>query len=111
MEMIFTLLMTIMVYIIAGLMQHLPSLAASVGLSAASGALMVSFASAANIISKILYGAVSEKKGPFMTTAVYALLSTAALVVMLFIHQPLVMAVAAFVFGFTFANSSQLRET
>lgn len=106
MEMIFTLLMTIMVYIIAGLMQHLPSLAASIGLSTASGALMVSFASAANIVSKILYGAVSEKKGPFITTTVYALLSTAALVVMLLIHEPLVMAVAAFVFGFTFANSS-----
>ena len=105
-EIVLTLLMTIMVYIIAGLMQHLPSLAASIGLSAASGALMVSFASAANIVSKLLYGAVNEKAGPFKTSGAYALISAAAMAVMLTVHQPLVMAVSSFVFGFTFANSS-----
>ncbi len=105
-EVVLTLLVTVMVYIIAGLMQHLPLLAADAGLSAASGALMVSFASAANIVSKLIYGAVSEKAGPFKTTSAYALISAAAMIVMLTVHQPLVMAVSSFVFGFTFANSS-----
>lgn len=105
-EIILTLLLTVMVYIIAGLMQHLPLLAADAGLTAASGALMVSCASAANIVSKLIYGAVSEKTGPFKTTSAYALISAAAMVVMLTLHQPLIMAVSSFIFGFTFANSS-----
>lgn len=105
-EIILTVLMTIMVFIIAGFMQHLPSFAASMGMATTVGAMMTSFASAANITSKVIYGIASEKKGPFVTTIAYALMSTFALAVMLTVHQPLIMAVSAFVFGFTFANSS-----
>ena len=104
--MILMMLMTVMVYIIASFLQHLPSFAASVGLSTAAGALMVSFASAANITSKIVYGAANEKIGPFRTSIIYAGISALALCVMIFIHQPFIMACASFVFGFTFANSS-----
>ena len=105
-EMISILLFTIFVAIIAAMMQHLPSLGLSLGFTAGVGALMSSMASTANIVSKLMYGALVDKMGGHKTSTLCACINVIAVVLMLTVHTPAVMIASAFLFGFSFANSS-----
>ena len=105
-EMISLLMFAILACIIASFLQHMPSFAVAVGMSAAVGASMSSMASMSNIVSKLMFGVLTDKIGPHKTTLLCAGINIVSIVILLFIHTPLVLAVAAFLFGFTFANSS-----
>ncbi len=105
-EIVLLTVFTVIVYMIASMLQHMPGFALSLGFSAAVGALMTSFASASNIFSKIAYGVLCEKFGPFKSSILYALINCFAIVMMLTIRAPWAMIIGAFLFGFTFANSS-----
>ncbi len=105
-EMISLLLFTIFVCIIAGMLQHLPSFALSLGFTASIGALMSSMASTANIVSKLMYGVLTDKIGSHKTSVFCALINFAAVIMMMLIHTPVTMIAGAFMFGFSFANSA-----
>ncbi len=105
-EMISLLLFTIFVCIIAGMLQHLPSFALSLGFTASIGALMSSMASTANIVSKLMYGVLTDKIGSHKTSVFCALIHFAAVIMMMLIHTPVTMIAGAFMFGFSFANSA-----
>ncbi len=105
-ELVSLMLFAVMVCIAASMLQHLPSYAASLGMAAGIGALMTSCASAANITSKLLYGALSDKIGAFRSTVLCAGVNICSVLIMLMINVPAAMVLAAFMYGFTFANSS-----
>ena len=105
-EMFLVLLFSVFCCVLASVLQHLPSYAASLGFAASVGALMTSAASAANISSKLIYGVASEKAGPFRTSAVCAFISLASIALLITVHTAWAMVLGAFLFGFTFANSS-----
>lgn len=105
-EMISLLLFTIFVCIVAGMLQHLPSFALSLGFTASIGALMSSMASTANIVSKLMYGVLTDKIGSHKTTVLCASINFAAVIMMMLIHTPVTMIAGAFMFGFSFANSA-----
>jgi MFS family permease len=105
-EMISLILFTVFVCILAAMLQHLPSFALSLGFTAGVGALMSSMASTANIVSKLLYGTLTDKIGSHKTTCLCAAINVAAVVMMLAVHTQFTMVLGAFLYGFTFANSS-----
>ena len=105
-EMVSLIVYTVFACVIASMLQHLPAFALSVGLTASVGALMSSMASASNIASKLMFGALTDKLGAHRTTVLCAVINVISVVLMIFVHTPLTMALGAFLFGFTFANSS-----
>ena len=105
-EMICMVIFTALVCIIAGMLQHLPSFALSLGFTAAVGALMSSMASTSNIISKLLYGMLCDKIGAHQTSIICAFINIAAVVLLMFVHTNFTMVLGAFMFGFSFANSA-----
>lgn len=105
-EMISLVLFATIACIIAGMLQHLPSFALSLGFSAAVGALMSSMASAANIVSKLMYGVLTDKLGAHKTSVLCASINMAAVALMMLVHTNVTMIIGAFLFGFTFANSA-----
>lgn len=105
-EMILLVLFTTLVCIIASVLQHLPSFAVSVGFAASVGALMSSSASAANIVSKLMYGVLTDKLGPHKTSILCACISFLAVILIISVHTVWAVVLGAFLFGFTFANSS-----
>lgn len=105
-EMISLVLFTVFVCIMAGMLQHLPSFALSLGFTAAIGAYMSSAASTANIVSKLMYGVLTDKIGVYKTTILCACINIVAVVLLITVHTPVLMVLASFLYGFTFANSS-----
>ena len=105
-KMILLLGFSVFVCIIAGVLQHLPSFALSLGFSASVGALMTSFASAANISSKLMFGVLTDKIGPYRSSLLCSVINIFAVVMLITLHTPVSMVICAFLFGFTFANSS-----
>lgn len=105
-ELVIVMLFAVFVCVIASVLQHLPSYAASLGFAASVGALMTSAASAANISSKLIYGVASEKVGPFKTSAAFAVINLVSIALLLTVRTNWAMILGAFLFGFTFANSS-----
>ncbi|MBQ9823822.1 MAG: MFS transporter [Solobacterium sp.] len=105
-EMISLVVFTVLVCIIAAMLQHLPNFALSLGFTAGVGALMSSMASTTNILSKLMFGALTDKLGAHKTSALCAVINVIAVVMMLTVHTQFTMILGAFLFGFTFANSS-----
>ncbi|MDO4355727.1 MAG: MFS transporter [Clostridia bacterium] len=91
-----------------GLTQHLPGFAESEGLSAATGAAMVSAAMLGNLSSKLIIGVVSDWAGPIR--ACLAMLSACLLALVLLLACPtgtLILALAAaYLFGFIYSVCS-----
>ena len=115
-EMICIMTFTLLVYIVAAMFQHIPSFGLSIGFTASVSALMSSFASASNIVSKLLYGSLCDKLGAHQTSMCWAAINIISVIMMLTIRTPLTMVIGAFMFGFSFANSSSalsilVRET
>ncbi len=105
-QMIGLFFFSMIVCIIASMLQHLSSFAVSLGMTAAVGALMTSTASAANIVSKLIYGVMTDRVGPYKSSLFCAAVNVAAVVILITVHTPAAMVIASFMFGFTFANSS-----
>ncbi len=100
------MLFTVNVCIIAGFLQQMPSFAISIGMTAAIGASMASAASLANILSKLMYGVLTDKIGPHKSSLLCACINLVSIFMLLFIHTPFSVVLSAFLYGFSFANSA-----
>ena len=100
------MLFTVNVCIIAGFLQQMPSFAVSIGMTAAIGASMASAASLANILSKLMYGVLTDKIGPHKSSLLCACINLVSIFMLLFIHTPFSVVLSAFLYGFSFANSA-----
>jgi MFS family permease len=88
---------------LTGLPQHFPGIAENFGLGAATGATMLSFCMIANTAGKVLLGALVDKIGAKSSILFYSALVLVAVVLFLFVHGPVVMIVAAVLFGLSYA--------
>lgn len=105
-EMVLLIAFTILTCVIASVLQHLPGFAVSIGFAASLGALMTSLASAANILSKLMYGVLADRIGAYKATLLCAFINIVSILILLLLKFPWSLAAGAFLFGFTFANSS-----
>ena len=83
--------------------QHFPGLAETYALDAAAGATMLSACMVANTAGKILLGALIDRIGTKISVLIYAALVALALVMLLFVHGPIIVVVAAALFGLCYA--------
>lgn len=72
--------MTLLHTSVTGLAQHFPGMAETMGLTAATGAAMVSAAMIGNIVSKLAIGTVSDRIGPFRASMAMIIVNMAALI-------------------------------
>lgn len=105
-KMAMLLIFTVMVSIVAGIMQQMPSFAVSIGLTAAAGASMLAVVSFANIGSKLAFGILSDRIGTRNTACAYAVISGVALILLPLFKVVPVLLVLCFMYGVTMANSS-----
>ncbi len=90
----------------AAIPQHFPSYAESIGMSAATGSMMLSIVNLANIVCKMLYGSVVDKLGGRNTMLMMGAINLAGIAGLLFIHVPFVMIICAALYTFTYSISS-----
>ena len=83
--------------------QHFPGLAETYAFDAAAGATMLSACMVANTAGKILLGALIDRIGTKISVLIYAALVALALVMLLFVHGPIIIVVAAALFGLCYA--------
>ena len=100
------MLFTVNVCIIAGFLQQMPSFAVSIGMVAAVGASMASAASLSNILSKLMYGVLTDKIGPYKSSLLCAGINLVSIFILMFIRTPITVVLGAFLYGFSFANSA-----
>ncbi len=100
------LVFTVMVSIIAGIMQQIPSFALSIGQTAAVGATMLAVVNCANIASKLLYGLLSDRIGTRNSSILFAIISGTGLLLIPFVNVMGILLILSFMFGFNMANSS-----
>jgi MFS family permease len=87
---------------VTALPQHFPGIAESFGLGA-TGATMLSLCMIANTGGKVLFGALVDKIGTRLSILGYSVAILVGIVLMLFVHQPLSMLVAAALFGLCYS--------
>ena len=85
--------------------QHFPGIAASYGL-AATGTLMVSTGMVANSAGKVLIGVLVDHLGPKVSISLIAILVALGAALMVFVPQPMVLIVAAGLFGLCYSLST-----
>lgn len=104
---VFVLLGCGLLYFISGYSQHFPAYADSVGLSAAVGATMVSFAMIGNIVGKLALGALNDWLGTRKVTLI-AMMLVALSFLLLLLNQGnrLFVFGGAFLFGICIAMAS-----
>lgn len=106
-----TALVLITVYVclvscVAAIPQHFPGYAESIAMSAGVGALMLSASMACNILSKVVYGIISDKMSNLKCICLMAAAAVLGCVMLIFVHQPAVLVIGAGLFTFTFTLSS-----
>lgn len=79
--------------------QHLPGFAQSIGMSAATGSIMVTAVMIGNIGFKLIIGAVAEKLGPLMSTIIMMGINALSAIVIMMTHSEMLMIAATFTFG------------
>ncbi|MBQ0065229.1 MAG: MFS transporter [Firmicutes bacterium] len=84
---------------ITGLPSHLPGYAQSIGISASTGALMLSATMIGNISSKLLIGALADKMGAIKSVYVMMIVIAASVFLFMFIHVESIVLIASFIFG------------
>lgn len=87
---------------LTALPQHFPGIAESFGLGV-TGATMLSLCMIANTGGKVLLGALVDKIGARLSILGYSAAILVGVVLMLFIHGPISMLVAAMLFGLSYA--------
>lgn len=83
--------------------QHFPGVAGSYGLDAAVGATMLSICMVANSGGKILLGILTDRFGTKWPIMLYGAAIIAGLLMMLLIHQPISMLIAAALVGMSYS--------
>lgn len=84
---------------ITGVTQHLPGFAQSIGMSASTGALLLSSAMAGNIISKIIIGILSDRIGALKASVAMMSINAIAVLLLVTTQSSSIMILAAFLFG------------
>ena len=87
---------------ITALPQHFPGISESFGLGA-TGATMLSLCMIANTGGKVLLGVLVDKIGARLSILGYCVAVLAGLLIMLFVHGPISMVVAAVLFGLCYS--------
>ena len=87
---------------ITALPQHFPGIAESFGLGA-TGATMLSLCMIANTGGKVLFGILVDRIGARLSILGYSVAILVGIVLMLFVHGPVSMLVAAVLFGLCYA--------
>lgn len=87
---------------LTALPQHFPGIAESFGLGA-TGATMLSLCMIANTGGKVLFGILVDKIGARLSILGYSVAILVGLVLMLFVHAPVSLLVAAVLFGLSYA--------
>ncbi len=87
---------------LTALPQHFPGIAQSFGLGA-TGATMLSLCMIANTGGKVLFGVLVDKIGARLSILGYSVAILVGVVLMLFVHGPISMLVAAVLFGLSYA--------
>ena len=85
---------------------HFPGAAESFGLSAATGAMMLSLAMIANTSGKVLLGILSDMIGTKISMMLFLVMVTAGALCMALIHTPLMMYVGAVLIGMSYGMGS-----
>lgn len=88
---------------LTALPQHFPGLAETYALGAAVGATMLSISMVSNTAGKILLGALIDRIGTKLSVLAYCALNAVAVVLMLLVHGPAALYVAAALFGLCYA--------
>lgn len=84
---------------ITGVTQHLPGFVQSIGMSASTGALLLSSAMAGNIISKIIIGILSDRIGALKASVTMMSINAIAVLLLVTTQSSSIMILAAFLFG------------
>lgn len=100
----------------AAIPQHMPAFAESTGSSAHVGSMMLSFSMAANILSKIIYGVLVDRRGTQFSILITAVICALASLSLIVFHSPTALLAGAFFFTVTYCNSGvgnamMIRET
>lgn len=103
---VLTMAFTVFVCVVAGIAQHFPGYAESAGYGASVGAYMLSASMAANIVSKVISGVMTDQLGSMKTILTMALVNLFACIGILLIPGSLAKIICAFFFGFSFSNSA-----
>lgn len=88
---------------LTALPQHFPGLAETYSLGAAVGATMLSVSMISNSAGKILLGALIDRIGTKLSVLLYTVLNAVAVVMMLVMHAPTPLIIAAGFFGLCYA--------
>ena len=88
---------------LTALPQHFPGMAETYSLGAAVGAAMLSASMVSNSAGKILLGALIDRIGTKLSVLAYTVLNAVAVVMMLLLHAPTPLIVAAALFGLCYA--------
>lgn len=84
---------------ITGVTQHLPGFANSIGMSATTGALLLSAGMAGNIISKIVIGSLTDKIGALKAAMTMMMINVLAVILLITTSSSMIMIAGAFLFG------------
>lgn len=103
---LFCLLFMVFLYISTGFTQHFPGYAVSIGKSAALGASMLSSVMAANILSKMLFGPLSDKIGNLKASYVLAASSVAGVALVLCCRSNVLLCLGSGLYAFSFPVSA-----
>ena len=93
--------MTLLHTSITGIAQHFPGMAETIGLTAATGAAMVSAGMIGNIVSKLAIGTLSDRIGPFRASIAMILVNMLSLMGLLLLPPefPAAILAASFLYG------------
>lgn len=93
-------------YTVSGFSQHFPGYASSIGKSAALGATMLSCVMAANIISKMIFGPLSDKIGNLKSSYILTAAAVTGIMTALFSRNNFLLCLGSGLYAFSFPVSA-----
>lgn len=103
---ILAVIVTICTNSVAAMPQHFPGYATSIGFAAEVGAFMLSCSMACNILSKVLFGAMSDRFGAYKSVSIMVIVNVISIVLMLFVQQSWALYAGAGMYATTYAVSA-----
>lgn len=91
---------------VSAMPQHFPGYAEEAGLTAATGALMISACMVANTLGKIVMGWLTDHIGARISIHAYTIMVVASIAALLLVHVPAAFVVASFFFGMCYARAT-----
>lgn len=100
------IMLTISTSVVAAVPQHLPGYAVSIGKAASVGAMMLSVAMAFNIISKLVFGVLNDRVGPYKSILVMSAINITGILILLFIFEDWALYLGSAMYAVTFSVSA-----